>query len=407
MVGVPEETDATGEDLSSRRFRAILELAALDKSDFDAVLRRILVTDAEVLDTARVNCWSFEPDGIRCVAGYDRVSGVFERGTFIEAGSCPTYFRAVTDDPILVVDDVLHDPRTGELVASYLQPLGIGSMMDVPIWVQGGLWGIVCHEHVGPPRRWSESERDFAISIGHVVSMAVEARARAEAERTARVSELFVGMLSHDLRDPLSTIRASGDYLLRLSSDEAVTKVAHRILRSSDRMSRMVEQLLDFTRIRLGSGLPVRREQVDLAELCQRAASDMSVTRETCAIEVTTTGSTVGWWDPDRLAQVISNLLTNAFEHGETGGRVRIEVDGTGRDVVCFRVANRGVLPLELVPVMFEPFRQARPGERGLGLGLFITRAVVTAHGGTIRVDTSADETVFTVRLPRTGRSSG
>ena len=185
---MPVHTPVEMRRLESSHYHAILELAALDKSDFDSVLRKILAVDARELDLERVNCWTLDDRSIRCVAGYLRASDSFEAGTVLEATSCPSYFRALADDPVILADDARTDPRTCEFTDGYLVPLGITSMMDVPIWVRGRLWGVVCHEHVGPARRWTGAERDFAISIGHIVSMAVEARERADAERIARFS---------------------------------------------------------------------------------------------------------------------------------------------------------------------------------------------------------------------------
>src|SRR5690606_32812394 len=130
--------------------------------------------------------------------------------------------------------------RTFEFRHIYLEPLGITALMDVPIWVRGSLWGVVCHEQVDRPRRWSEADRDFALSIGHILSNAVEARERADAERTAKLSELFIGVLSHDLRNPLGTIRMSAEYILQQNPGTPSATAAQRIVRNSDRMGRMI-----------------------------------------------------------------------------------------------------------------------------------------------------------------------
>jgi signal transduction histidine kinase len=388
----------------SPRYRALIELAALDKSDFGDVVRRVLKTDARELDVERVNCWSLEAGAIRCVSGYLRQEDRFESGTVLTAASCPSYFRALADDPIILADDARADVRTREFTDGYLIPLGITSMMDVPIWVRGRLWGVVCHEHVGPPRRWSDAERDFAISIGHIVSMAVEASERADAERTARFSEFFMGVLSHDLRSPLSSIRGSADVLLQRQNDDSTRALTQRIVRNTDLMARMIEQLLDFTRIRIGGGMPMLRANVDLAELARRAVSDLPPELSS-RVDVDVRGTSGGLYDADRMWQAVSNLLANAFEHGSANGRVRVSVDGARSDTVVVKVTNQGSIPIELVPVIFDPFRrhQVRPPVRrqGLGLGLFIVREIVAAHDGNIAVKSDAGEVAFNVTLPR------
>jgi signal transduction histidine kinase len=390
--------------LESSRYRAVLELAALDKSDFSDVLRRILATDARELDLERVNCWSFEERRIVCVEGYLRSSNSFESGAIIEATSCPSYFRALADDPVILADDARTDPRTREFRDGYLVPNGITSMMDVPVWVRGRLWGVICHEHIGPARHWTEEDRDFAISIGHIVSMAVEASERADAERTARFSEFFIGVLSHDLRSPLATIRMAADLMRARDNDVTRRTSTQQILRNAKLMDRMIEQLLDFTRIRVGGGMPIDRTEVDLAELARQLVADLPpdlVNR----VDIGASGFTNGFFDVDRIWQAFSNLIGNALDHGSSGGRVRVVIDGLDAYKVVVQVTNQGAISDSMMRVLFDPFQRAqtRVTERknGLGLGLFIVREIAAAHNGTISVTSEANEVMFTLMLPR------
>lgn len=392
--------------LQSSHYHAILELAALDKSNFGTVLRKILQVDARELNLERVNCWTVEERRIRCVAGYLRASETFEAGTVIEATSAPSYFRALADDPVILADDARTDARTSEFTDGYLIPLGITSMMDVPIWVRGRLWGVVCHEHVGPARRWTDAERDFAISIGHIVSMAVEARERADAERIARVSEFFVGVLGHDLRGPLATIRAAADVLRHGTTDVQRHHATQRISRNADLMARMIDELLDFTRIRLGAGIPIHRAPTDLAALVRQIVSDLPPELAS-RVQVESQGRSTGAFDTDRVWQAISSLVSNALAHGTADGRVRVMVDGDDQRGVSVKVTNAGEISEEAQVVLFDPFRSHRtrdpdrkPG-LGLGLGLYIVREIVTAHHGTIAVASEAGEVTVTVSLPR------
>jgi signal transduction histidine kinase len=392
---------------SERRHRAILQLAAVDKSNFADVLRTILETDADELDVERVNCWTLEPESqaIRCICGVVRNQRDVESGAVLAQGDIPDYFQALAIDPIVLADDARSDSRTSELRDGYLVPMGITSLMDVPIWVRGALWGVVCHEHVGPSRHWTESDRDFAVSIGHIVSMAVEARDRAEAERTARSSEFSVGILGHELRNPLNAVRISAEYILGRTGDDAsaqgVPKAARRIVTNVDRMARMVEQLLDFTRIRLGGGLPLELDTVDLGNIAKRVADELRAAKPQQTIDVQVIGDTLGRWDHDRIWRLMSNLITNAVEHGTDP---RVVVDGNNPIMVIAQVCNRGAIAPHVAPEIFEPFRRCEGASAsGLGLGLFIARQITTAHGGTITLENRTDETVFTVRLPRYG----
>jgi signal transduction histidine kinase len=401
---MPADAPVEAQRLESSHYHAILELAALDKSNFGSVLRKILAVDARELDLERVNCWTLDDRSIRCVAGYLRASDTFEAGTVIEATSCPSYFRALADDPVILADDARTDPRTCEFTDSYLVPLGITSMMDVPVWVRGRLWGVVCHEHVGPARRWTDAERDFAISIGHIVSMAVEARERADAERIARFSEFFIGVLGHDLRNPLATIRAAAEVLREGESDIGRRHATQRITRNADLMSRMIEQLLDFTRIRLGAGIPIERETTDVAALARQVVSDLPANLAS-RVDVDRRGNSTGAYDSVRIWQAVSNLVSNALDHGSTSGRVRVVIDGDDPRKVIVKVTNAGVLDEELRLALFDPFQSHRVRDRerdhGLGLGLYIVREIVAAHHGTIGGTSDAGEVTFTISLPR------
>lgn len=403
--------EETEREKSIRRYRALLNLAAMDKSEFDGVLRRVLETDAEVLDVERVNCWTFEErvPALRCLAAFVRSERSFSDGHVLRAMDYPRYFETILEDPILLAPDARSDPRTNELTEKYFEPNGICSLMDVPVWVRGRLWGVVCHENVGSPRTWSEAERDFALSVGHIVSMAVEASEREEAERAAHFSELFVGILSHDLRNPITTIRSAAQHLLKRTTDDFTCRSAHRILIGTEQMNRMVAQLLDFTRIRLGGGLPVERCRTDLAALCRRVVAEAEEVHPGRRVELRIEGDSHGEWDPDRLWQLLSNLMINALEHGIPDEPVWVELDGSDPDDVVVRVGNSGTVPADLAPVLFEPFHRVRPESvkaGGLGLGLFIAREIAAAHEGRLSLESREDETVFTLSLPRCGPRS-
>jgi signal transduction histidine kinase len=169
-------------------------------------------------------------------------------------------------------------------------------------------------------------------------------------------------------------------------------------------MARMIDQLLDFTRIRLGRGIALERRRIDLEEVCRVAVDELDSGGERIAID--TTGNVLGSWDGDRLTQLISNLLSNALAHGDRERPVSISVDGTDESAVLLTIANGGAVSPEILPRMFEPFKAAedRKHERssGLGLGLYISQQIVLAHGGTVEVRSSVEEgTQFLVRLPR------
>jgi signal transduction histidine kinase/FixJ family two-component response regulator len=231
-----------------------------------------------------------------------------------------------------------------------------------------------------------------------------------EMERAVRFGEMFAGMLGHDLRNPLSAIMTAAELIARRAATAEMEKIegpAKRVISSAQRMARMISQLLDFTRIRLGGGLPLERTHVDLAEVT-RAIIDELEPVYACPMRLTCTGDVAGTWDRDRLSQMVSNLAANACQHGTEGFPIELILDGSQPGSVRLEVRNQGVVPPALLPFVFEPLRQANDtGPRvgpssGLGLGLYITQQIALGHGGTIRVESDeANGTRFVVVLPR------
>jgi signal transduction histidine kinase len=231
-------------------------------------------------------------------------------------------------------------------------------------------------------------------------------------ERAVQLGELFASILGHDLRTPLGAIRMSAEAIVRGSQEAAALRPAGRILTSSDRMARMIEQLLDFARVRQGRGIELQLRPADLGGVAQQVVEEIEAAHPGATVEVRASGHLSGVWDPDRLAQVLSNLAANAVQHGSKRTTATIALDGAARDVVVARIRNSGSIPENAVPTLFEPFRRAsartESGARGgLGLGLFIAREIARAHGGDIVVRTAEpDMTVFELTLPREARSA-
>jgi signal transduction histidine kinase len=176
-------------------------------------------------------------------------------------------------------------------------------------------------------------------------------------------------------------------------------------------MARMIDQILDFTRIRVGSGVPLRRTMIDLRTVLRQVQDEMDSASPGWPLHVHHEGETTGAWDGDRLSQVFSNLLGNALHHGVAEQGCTVTVDGTAPDVARVHVHNAGTIPEEMLPRLFDPMsgtERRRHGSRGLGLGLFITRQILQAHGGSIAVHSTPEQgTTFTLVLPRAVEHSG
>jgi hypothetical protein len=221
----------------------------------------------------------------------------------------------------------------------------------------------------------------------------------------------FVGILAHDLRNPLSAIQMGATVLtMATENDQRLARVASNILRSAGRMGRMIEDVLDFTRERLGGAIPLKRERMDLEQLCREAVLEARAAHNNAVVNFECAGELTGEWDRDRLAQVLSNLLGNAIQHGD-GTAARLVVRGESEEVVI-AIHNAGLpIPREAMGSIFDPLVRSPPEganpPNSIGLGLFIARAIVTGHGGQIDVTSSVDQgTCFTVRLPRFEREN-
>ena len=213
----------------------------------------------------------------------------------------------------------------------------------------------------------------------------------------------FVGILSHDLRSPLGAITAGAALLAHAAvADQRQARVAARILNSAQRMERMIADLLDLTRTRLGGAIPLNPVSTDLHRVCKEVVMEVQASHPDAVVRFESRGDVTGTWDGDRLAQVVSNLVGNAIEHGgktpvtliaaAAGERARLMVHNDGDPI-----------PLDAQATIFEPLtRGTSNGARNIGLGLFIARAIVVAHGGEIRVSSTAESgTTFEVSLPR------
>jgi PAS domain S-box-containing protein len=243
-----------------------------------------------------------------------------------------------------------------------------------------------------------------------------ERAARAEAEavrdelhRRAEFDKQLIGIVSHDLRNPMNAIGIATALLLKRGQlDEQGVRVVKRIMSSSDRAVRLIQDFLDFTRARVMGCIPVTPRPANIRELARQVFDEVLLTQPSRKGTIVHEGEADGTWDPDRLAQVIGNLLSNAFQHSPPGSTVCLTTRGD-QDGVTIDVHNEGtpIAPDDLAR-LFEPFERgtdASASGRSIGLGLYISRQIIEAHAGRIEVrSVEAEGTRFTVWLPRSAR---
>ena len=229
----------------------------------------------------------------------------------------------------------------------------------------------------------------------------------AEKARTQEFQERFLAILGHDLRNPLASIDMGLGLLRQRSGDATTQRIVTRMHRSSQRMSRMIEQILDLTRSRLQGAIEIKPAPMELRDTVLAIVEELRSAHPAQAVEVSSP-PVHGVWDRDRLEQVFSNLISNAIVHGDAADPVVIRVTHE-RDRVVIEVHNHGPpIPPELQASLFNPFRRGDRDSRttktaGLGLGLYISREIVVAHGGQLDFESDAERgTTFRVSLPVT-----
>jgi PAS domain S-box-containing protein len=226
-----------------------------------------------------------------------------------------------------------------------------------------------------------------------------------ELRQRSEFEQQLIGIVSHDLRNPVAAIKMSAVLLQRMGLDEKQAKIISRIASSAERVSRMISDLLDFTQARLGSGLPVLRARADLHLVTDTVVDELRVSAPDQQIVVKHSGDASGAFDGERIAQAVSNLIGNALKYSPENEPITVEVRGEA-DTVVLSVHNRGEpIAAELLPNLFTPLHRGKDTEKGvrsIGLGLYIVDQIVKSHGGAVQVTSKREEgTCFTLRLPR------
>jgi signal transduction histidine kinase len=203
-------------------------------------------------------------------------------------------------------------------------------------------------------------------------------------ERLLKLNEVMMAVLSHDLRTPLSAMLMSAEVLKHLAANDTARRAAQRVKDSGRRMTQMINQLLDFSRIRSGT-LALDPQPHDLRTVADGAVAELRQAHPGARVELLVMGELRGRFDADRMAQVFSNLVGNALQHGEPQQPVQVVLDGSDAHALRFVVRNAGHIPEDALPRLFDPFKGAQDARGGgLGLGLFIVQQFVAAHGGRV-----------------------
>jgi sigma-B regulation protein RsbU (phosphoserine phosphatase) len=271
---------------------------------------------------------------------------------------------------------------------------------------------VMHHGSLGAARTLSVSTVSLLANgadLGDVTTIEDVSAARenaAERERIALFQEQMIAIVGHDLRNPLGAVLAGTEAIeLHAASLPAVAPLARRVLSSVHRMNRIVEQLLDVTRARLGTGIPIEPRAVLLKQLVRSVLDELALAHPASTFDLVATDDVQGIWDPDRLAQVVSNLASNAVQYGNQAHPILVEIAASEHAAtICVRnaVRDKPIDPARLGAI-FDLYQRGSDERHvsGLGLGLYIVSEIVRAHQGTIAAESTLDGTVFRVVLPR------
>lgn len=275
--------------------------------------------------------------------------------------------------------------------------------LGVPLVVGGDVMGILA---VALPERREPPDDDPEWLLSALADQAAVALEKSRLDERGRFRDRLIGIVSHDLRNPLSTILLGASVLLENRElAPTTTKTLARIQSAAQRAERMIRDILDYTQAHLGGGIRVEPKPNDLGSIFRQAIDEFEISHPQHEFELVISGDTRAELDADRIGQVLGNLLSNAVQHSPRDTRIGVRVHGAESSVE-FSVHNTGsVIPPERLRDIFEPMQQVNPSagsQRSVGLGLYIVENIVSAHRGTSGVtSTDAGGTTFTVTLPR------
>lgn len=377
-------------------------------------LRRITEVAAATLDVPRVGVWLLV-DGrqaLRCVSLFERPAGGHTAGCTLLAADFPDYFAALAARRVVAAADAAADPRTHELAGPYLHPLGLAALLDAPVYLEGRVDGVVCHEAAARPGGWTAEEQDFAAAVGDLVALRLEAaevadlraalRAldaqQAEARRLDALGKLAAGV-AHDFKNLLTVTVGAADLLARKPGLPPGSDVLlKQIVDAADRGAALADEL---TRLGRGGGRP---RVVGLAEavrdlvplLAAAAGADHPLTAD-----VPPAAGKV-FVDPAQLERALVNLVVNARDASPPDGPIIVSV-AADPDGAVVAVADRGAgMPAEVRDRAFDPYFTTKG--KGTGLGLAVVRQVAERAGGRVSVDSQPGQgSTFRLHLPRVG----
>ena len=400
--------------------RARLELARLKLADagtLQLLFTRAVQICAQALHVERVGIWSMDPSipGIRCVHLYDLGDPSRAAGDQLRMPDLGAYAKALVERRYIASTDVATDPLTAALVEGYFGPRSIVASLDVPLYRDGEVIGVICHEHRGGPRVWTEAEGTFAISVADMVAHALttadlvdalealreQERARQDDIRAEALARVARG-IAHDLGNSIQSILLQSEILLRAADDpDAVREIAGNIRELGAQAGRITKGMREFARGVDAEPVVVTLDaevRTALEALRALAGADRAVPLKLGG------GDAKVRIDPTAFERALANLVVNAREATRPGGVIAVSTRAA-RGTVEVEVCDDGHGMDEATRArVFDPFFTTHGDMPQRGFGLSIVAAVVHAAGGSVRVESAPGEGArFVMQLPRAG----
>jgi signal transduction histidine kinase/CheY-like chemotaxis protein len=397
----------------NRALSALATEKTLHSGNIIEAAELITEVSARTLNIQRVSVWLLEKSAseLACVTLYSIDNKCHRGHRAVQRAGNEAYFDALQESRVLAITDALTDPRTKCLADAYLMPAEATSMLDAVIRIDGAVVGVVCHEHTGTSRSWSAEEENFAGSIANLMALALEARdrrraqeellaAKNAAEAASEAKSRFLATMSHEIRTPLNGVVGMLKLLRNSDLNTKQERFVHKGVLSSEALLNVINDILDFSKIEAGR-LELERVRFNVVETVENVVQMFAQRAEeqyielACSISDSVPRQVIG--DPNRLGQVLINLLGNAHKFTKKGEIIvdvhclqetqqQIELEFKVRDT------GKGISAHDKERI-FEPFLQEDNSTTrrfgGTGLGLGISRQLVGLMDGTIGVEST------------------
>jgi two-component system, sensor histidine kinase and response regulator len=395
----------------------LLELTqskALISGDLRQAFQAITETASRVLEVERVSIWLFQEDhsAILLQDLYEAPIRQHSAGTVFQADQFPSYFQALErEENTLAAHDAHSDPRTCEFSSLYLTPLGIGAMLNAPIRHKGKTVGVLCHEYLGTCRTWTADETTVASSFATMATLAMEAKERTEAENVMREAKEraeiasaakseFLASVSHDIRTPMNAIIGMADLLWETELTTDQRKYLRIFRRAGGTLLSLINDILDLSKVEVGH-LELESTDFDLNDLVEKSIEILAMRANekglelACHISPDVSCTMIG--DPNRLHQILINLISNAVKFTDSGSvtvQVMQDPELPTPGAIRFSISDTGIgIPSDKLAHIFESFTQVHASMPrkygGTGLGLAISKRLAELMTGRIWVEST------------------